>query len=89
MLNREYSKPQAPHGYAKKDVQEILQNPASIPNIRFTTIHGIKGETVDAALLVSAPSRNSDGGYWEQWFEAQSEGDEPLRFSYVASSRPK
>jgi DNA helicase-2/ATP-dependent DNA helicase PcrA len=44
---------------------------------------------MDAALLVSAFDRKSDGGHWEQWIDDQSENGEHLRFSYVASSRPK
>jgi len=89
LIDREFSKLRAPRGEAKAQVKQIIQNPVHTPKIRFTTIHGIKGETVDAALLVSAFDRKSDGGHWEQWIDDQSENGEHLRFSYVASSRPK
>jgi hypothetical protein len=56
--------------------------------VRITTIHGVKGETLDAILLVSAPSKQgTTDGYWTQWLE--NPNAEAARLAYVASSRPK
>ena len=56
--------------------------------IRITTIHSVKGETSDAIMLVSAPSKQgTSDGYWPQWLEDPS--SEAARLAYVASSRPK
>jgi DNA helicase II / ATP-dependent DNA helicase PcrA len=57
-------------------------------NIKITTIHRVKGKTLDALLLVSAPdTRGTNDGYWEQWLADKS--SEAARLAYVASSRPK
>jgi hypothetical protein len=57
-------------------------------DLRITTIHSIKGETLDAILLVSAPSKQgTQDGHWTQWL-ANSK-TEAARLAYVASSRPK
>ncbi len=63
-------------------------NGEPITPLRITTIHSLKGETLDAILLVSAPSRQgTSDGHWTQWLaEADSEA---ARLAYVASSRPK
>ena len=65
--------------------------PESITNdtrVRITTIHSVKGETLDAIMLVSAPTKQgSNDNHWEHWL-----GDvnpEAKRLAYVASSRPK
>ena len=57
-------------------------------SIRITTIHSVKGQTVDAMMLVSAPTKQgTTDGHWTQWIEnAQSEA---ARLAYVASSRPR
>jgi len=56
--------------------------------LRISTIHGIKGETLDAVLLVSAPSKaGTDDGHWTQWL--QDPEAEAARLAYVASSRPR
>lgn len=56
--------------------------------LRITTIHSIKGETLDAILLVSAPTRQgTPDGFWTQWL-ANSK-TEAARLAYVASSRPR
>ncbi|MFC2004739.1 hypothetical protein ACFLUY_00780 [Chloroflexota bacterium] len=56
--------------------------------VRITTIHGVKGETLDAILLVSAPSKQgTPDGYWTQWLA--NPNAEAARLAYVASSRPK
>ncbi len=56
--------------------------------LRITTIHDVKGETIDAVLLVSS-SRAGSGGKWTEWLDANSENEEYSRFAYVGSSRPK
>ncbi len=56
--------------------------------LRITTIHSVKGETLDAILLVSAPTKQgTTDGYWTQWL-ANSK-TEAARLAYVASSRPR
>ena len=57
--------------------------------IRMTTFHDIKGETLDAVLVVSSPTGHSQGGYYEHWLSKNTEKKEHVRFAYVASSRPK
>jgi len=66
-----------------------LSNPVTRCNLRITTFHQIKGETLDAALVVSSPTRRGDGGHWLQWVDNAAANDEHARFAYVASSRPK
>lgn len=56
--------------------------------IRTTSIHQVKGETLDAIMVVSAPSKQgTQDGYWTQWLENST--SEKARLAYVASSRPK
>lgn len=57
--------------------------------IRMTTFHDVKGETLDAVLIVSAKDKKSRGGHFEQWLSCQPDEKEFVRFAYVASSRPK
>ena len=79
-----------PQGEGSSGVYDSLElgNAATRCNLRITTIHQIKGETLDAALIVSSPTRRSDGGHWLQWLDKAGE-EEHQRFAYVASSRPK
>ena len=57
-------------------------------NLRITTIHSVKGETLDSILLVSAPSKQgTTDGYWTQWLAHPK--SEAARLAYVASSRPR
>lgn len=61
-------------------------------SIRTTTIHNIKGETLDSVMIVSSLNKNSKGGHWKDWFNQtpNTENDyEHKRFGYVALSRPK
>ena len=58
-------------------------------NIRITTIHQAKGETFEAALVVSSPTSRGDGGHWRQWLDKTGGDGEHTRFAYVASSRPR
>lgn len=57
-------------------------------NLKITTIHSVKGETLSSILLVSAPSRQgTQDGYWTQWLD--NPASEAARLAYVASSRPR
>jgi len=58
-------------------------------NFRTTTIHSVKGETLDAVMLVSHKDKKSSGGHYSHWFRDVSSDDEHLRFAYVAFSRPR
>jgi len=79
----------APNGLGRKKVIDtLISSNESSTKIKITTIHKVKGKTFDAVLLVSSPNaRGAKGGYWGEWLEDVNE--EPARFSYVASSRPK
>ena len=72
------------------DVQDSLvdQKEDSPSALRVTTIHNVKGETLDAIMLVSAPTaKGTQDGYWTQWIrDSQTEA---ARLAYVASSRPR
>jgi len=83
----ETSSIKSPGGYPLLNVEATLSRP-QLPNsaIRISTIHGAKGETFDAILLVS-PASQGQGGHWKEWLANQNE--EPARFAYVASSRPR
>ncbi|WP_230850381.1 UvrD-helicase domain-containing protein [Photobacterium kishitanii] len=79
----------APRGLAKELVSEYLGHPMNLNiSYRKTTIHGSKGETHDATILISSPdARGSSNSHWTHWIrDSNSEG---ARFAYVASSRPK
>lgn len=57
-------------------------------SIRTTTIHQVKGETLEAIMVVSAQNKQgTSDGHWTQWLENTS--SEKARLAYVASSRPK
>ncbi|RKD15217.1 hypothetical protein BCY91_06815 [Pelobium manganitolerans] len=58
-------------------------------SLRATTIHSVKGETLDAVLLVSHRNKSSKGGHHSDWIEGGSRDEEHVRFAYVACSRPK
>ena len=56
-------------------------------SMQVTTIHSVKGKTLDAILLVSAPTKQgTTDGHWTQWLEDPA--SEAARLAYVASSRP-
>ena len=59
----------------------------STSKLPIKTIHSVKGQTLDAVMVVSSPSAKGKDGYWEKWLVDNSQ--EPARFAYVASSRPK
>ncbi len=80
----------APRGSGSVSVIESLDtSPKQTTGIRITTIHSVKGETVDAIMLVSSPSKKglAVDGHWTEWLKDPS--SEAARFAYVASSRPK
>ena len=55
--------------------------------LRITTIHNVKGETLDALMLVSSlDTRGTSDGYWTMWLD--NAASEAARLAYVASSRP-
>ena len=79
----------APKGKRKDQVLSGLLSYSSAQTLlRITTIHNVKGETLEALMLVS--SRNKSGtndGYWTQWLDDPA--SEAARLAYVASSRPR
>ncbi len=81
----------SPNGFANNlviDTIKASQNTYS-EKIRMTTFHDVKGETLDAVLVVSAKDKKSKGGHFEQWLSQEAGEKEFVRFAYVASSRPK
>ncbi len=85
------AKIKSPNGSATKlviDTIKASQNSYS-EKIRMTTFHNVKGETLDAVLVVSAKDKKSKGGHFEQWLSQDAKEKEFVRFAYVASSRPK
>lgn len=64
-----------------------LKNHSSNISFRKSTIHGVKGETHDATMLISNATRNGTGTHWSHWIGDKT--SEAARFAYVASSRPK
>jgi len=85
------AKIKSPNGSATKlviDTIKASQNNYS-EKIRMTTFHDVKGETLDAVLIVSAKDKKSKGGHFEQWLSKDVNEKEFVRFAYVASSRPK
>ena len=58
----------------------------AITKVRVDTIHGVKGETLDAVMLVSN-SRVGKNGSYKEWLADKD--SEAARLAYVASSRPK
>lgn len=67
---------------------KALENTYS-EKIRMTTFHDVKGETLDAVLVISSKDKKSKGGHYEHWLSEDVSEKEFVRFAYVASSRPK
>jgi len=87
-LEKSDFKIRSPSGKASSCISKYcLKNDS--PNISFrkSTIHGVKGETHEATMLISNPTRNGDGTHWSHWIKDST--TEAARFAYVASSRPK
>ena len=83
---------QAERGLGSILVSDHVSQYKSGSKIRTTTIHDVKGETLDSIMLVSSLDKKSKGGHWEDWFnQAPSNADEHeyKRYGYVAFSRPK
>lgn len=73
-------------------VEDNIAEYKSGNRIRTTTIHDVKGETLESAMIVSSLDRRSKGGHWEDWFNqnpSSSDEFEHKRYGYVALSRPK
>lgn len=65
-----------------------IENSFSYPNLRKSTIHGVKGETHDVTMLISNPTRlGGKDSHWSYWL--RNPDSEAARLAYVASSRPK
>ncbi len=83
------SKLMAPKKKGDLPVKEICTE-SGIRNIfRTTTIHSVKGETLNAVLLISHHNKQSSGGHFSHWFKEGNFDEEHIRFAYVAMSRPK
>lgn len=80
----------APQGMKAALVSASFAPPADAKTkLKCSTIHKVKGQTMDAVLVVSSPDRKSKGGHWSQWIDHSLEDGEYARFAYVASSRPR
>lgn len=79
-------------GLANESINKYVSNFQIKDKIRITTIHSVKGETLDSALIVSSSDGRSRGGHWKDWFNDHPESDDEFehkRYGYVAFSRPK
>lgn len=83
---------QVEKGLGSSIVTDVVKEYAFCNNIRTTTIHDVKGETLDSAMIVSSLDRKSKGGHWKDWFNdtpTLEDEFEHKRYGYVALSRPK
>lgn len=85
------AKIKSPSGAAQKFVDKKIKSSQNnySEKIRITTFHDVKGETLDAVLVVSSKDKKSKGGHYEHWISKSQNEKEYVRFAYVASSRPK
>ena len=79
----------SPGGMKDIAVKETCSQAGVKNSFRTTTIHSVKGETLNAVLLVSHPNKQSRGGHFSHWFMEGNYDPEHIRFAYVAMSRPK
>lgn len=79
----------APQGMSGKLVIDCINYSRVKNTIRTTTIHNVKGETLDSILLLSHKNKSSAGGHYTDWMIDEKPDEEHLRFAYVACSRPK
>ena len=82
----------AERGLGSVLVSDNVSQYKSGSKIRTTTIHDVKGETLDSVMIVSSLDKKSKGGHWEDWFNqtpSTADEHEHKRFGYVAFSRPK
>jgi DNA helicase-2/ATP-dependent DNA helicase PcrA len=78
----------APSGESSKQVSGTLPSNYSVQTpLVITTIHDVKGKTLEALMLVSSSDMRTDDGYWTQWLADPA--SEAARLAYVASSRPQ
>ena len=83
---------QAERGFGSILVSDNVSQYKTGSNIRTTTIHDVKGETLDSVMIVSSLDKKSKGGHWEDWFNQTPSSSleyEHKRYGYVAFSRPK
>lgn len=59
----------------------------SVDQLRYETIHQVKGETHDATVVVSSRQCGVHQSHWQDWLKDPT--SEAARFAYVASSRPR
>lgn len=83
------AKIRAPQGKGNALVKDICSEGNHQNPFRTTTIHSVKGETVEAVLLVSSQDARSKGGFYQHWFKEGNFDPEHIRFAYVACSRPR
>jgi hypothetical protein len=79
-------------GFGSILVSDNVSQYKSGSNIRTTTIHDVKGETLDSVMIVSSLDKKSKGGHWEDWFNQTPSSSlefEHKRYGYVAFSKPK
>jgi len=83
------AKVRTPDKEGKIPVKNICSDNTVRNIFRTTTIHSVKGETLDAVLLISHDNKKSKGGHFSQWLREGNYDPEHVRFAYVAASRPK
>jgi DNA helicase-2/ATP-dependent DNA helicase PcrA len=79
-----------PRNEGDKSVESSLPSAQSgvDGSLQITTIHSVKGKTLGAVMLVSAPTmQGTSDGHWTQWL--MDPASEAARLAYVASSRPE
>ncbi len=69
----------------KQIVLPLFEAHDGVPNIRYDTIHQVKGESIDGVLVVGSPK------FWNSVVKAIEEGDntEDRRLAYVAMTRAR
>lgn len=82
-------KVRTPDKEGKNPVKNICSDNTVRNIFRTTTIHSVKGETLNAVLLISHNNKQSKGGHFSQWLRDGNFDEEHVRFAYVAVSRPK
>lgn len=83
------TKLRAPNNRGNSPVKEVCTRTGNLNSFRTTTIHSVKGETLNAVLLISHHNRQSQGGHFSHWLRVGNFNPEHIRFAYVACSRPK
>jgi DNA helicase-2/ATP-dependent DNA helicase PcrA len=81
---------QSPSGDTNKKVIDTIKfTPVGSSSIQVKTIHSVKGQTLEAVMVVSSLSegKGNKDGHWKEWL--LDKHSEAARLAYVASSRPK